>query len=132
LALHIPLQTVIDRIRASNNEVGGRVLEMTGADYLIRGVGYVKSLADLEKISVATNNGTPVLIRDLGSVSLGPDLREGVAEWNGNGETVGGIVVMRYGQNALTVIKGIKQKLAQIQKTLPRGVEIVPGYERSG
>ena len=121
LALKVPLETVIDKIRDSNGEVGGRVLEMSGADYMIRGLGYVHSVADLEEISVATNNGTPVLIRDLGVVSLGPDLREGAAEWNGDGETVGGIVVMRYGQNALTVIDGVKQKLAQIQKTLPRG-----------
>ena len=132
LALKVPLETVIDKIRDSNGEVGGRVLEMSGADYMIRGLGYVHSVADLEEISVATNNGTPVLIRDLGVVSLGPDLREGAAEWNGDGETVGGIVVMRYGQNALTVIDGVKQKLAQIQKTLPRGVEIVAGYDRSG
>jgi copper/silver efflux system protein len=132
LALKVPLETVIDKIRDSNGEVGGRVLEMSGADYMIRGLGYIHSVADLEQISVATNNGTPVLIRDLGVVSLGPDLREGAAEWNGDGETVGGIVVMRYGQNALTVIDGVKQKLAQIQKTLPRGVEIVPGYDRGG
>jgi len=132
LALKVPLETVIDKIRDSNGEVGGRVLEMSGADYMIRGLGYVRSVADLEEISVATNNGTPVLIRDLGVVSLGPDLREGAAEWNGDGETVGGIVVMRYGQNALTVIDGVKQKLAQIRKTLPAGVEIVAGYDRSG
>ena len=132
LALKVPLETVINKIRDSNGEVGGRVLEMSGADYMIRGLGYVHSVADLEQISVATDNGTPVLIRDLGVVSLGPDLREGAAEWNGDGETVGGIVVMRYGQNALTVIEGVKQKLAQIQKTLPRGVEIVTGYDRSG
>ena len=132
LALKVPLETVIDKIRDSNGEVGGRVLEMSGADYMIRGLGYVHSVAELEEISVATNNGTPVLIRDLGVVSLGPDLREGAAEWNGDGETVGGIVVMRYGQNALTVIDGVKQKLAQIRKTLPAGVEIVAGYDRSG
>ena len=132
LALKVPLETVIDKIRDSNGEVGGRVLEMSGADYMIRGLGYVHSVADLEEISVATNNGTPVLIRDLGVVSLGPDLREGAAEWNGDGETVGGIVVMRYGQNALTVIDGVKQKLAQIRRTLPAGVEIVAGYDRSG
>ncbi|MGO9057858.1 MAG: efflux RND transporter permease subunit [Candidatus Binataceae bacterium] len=132
LALKVPLETVIDKVRDSNGEVGGRVLEMSGADYMIRGLGYVHSASDLENISVATNNGTPVLIRDLGVVSLGPDLREGAAEWNGDGEAVGGIVVMRYGQNALTVIDGIKQKLAQIQKTLPPGVEIVAGYDRSG
>ena len=132
LALKVPLETVIDKIRDSNGEVGGRVLEMSGADYMIRGLGYVHSVADLEDISVVTNNGTPVLIRDLGVVSLGPDLREGAAEWNGDGETVGGIVVMRYGQNALTVIDGVKQKLAQIRRTLPAGVEIVAGYDRSG
>src|SRR6266481_5086129 len=132
LALHIPLQTVIDKIRASNKEVGGRVLEMTGADYLIRGFGYIKSLDDIEKVSVATNNGTPVLIRDLGVVAYGPDLREGVAEWNGEGEAVAGIVVMRFGLNALNVIDGIKRKIEQIRKTLPKGVEIVSGYDRAG
>ena len=132
LALKIPLQTVIDKIRDSNGEVGGRVLEMSGADYMVRGLGYIHSVTDLEEIAVATNNGTPVLIRDLGVVSLGPDLREGAAEWNGDGETVAGIVVMRYGQNALTVIDGVKRKLAHLRKTLPRGVEIVAGYDRSG
>jgi Cu(I)/Ag(I) efflux system membrane protein CusA/SilA len=132
LALHVPLQMVIDKIRASNNEVGGRVLEMTGADYLVRGVGYIKSLSDVEKIAVAVNNGTPVLVRDLGVVSYGPDLREGVAEWNGEGETVGGIVVMRYGQNALNVINGVKQRIAEIRASLPPGVEIISGYDRAG
>ena len=131
-ALHIPLETVIDKIRDSNNEVGGRVLEMTGADYLIRGVGYIKTLGDLENVPVGSNNGTPILVRDLGVVSFGPDLREGVAEWNGEGETVGAIVVMRYGENALTVINGIKAKIAEIKKSLPAGVEIVSGYDRSG
>ena len=132
LALKVPLETVIDKIRDSNGEVGGRVLEMSGADYMIRGLGYIHTVADLENIAVATNNGIPVLIRDLGVVSLGPELREGAAEWNGDGETVGGIVVMRYGQNALTVINGVKRRLAQIQKTLPAGVTIVAGYDRSG
>jgi Cu(I)/Ag(I) efflux system membrane protein CusA/SilA len=132
LALRIPLQTVIDKIRANNNEVGGRVLEMTGADYLVRGVGYIRTLGDIEKISVATSNGTPVLVRDLGVVSYGPDLREGVSEWNGEGEAVGGIVVMRYGQNALNVINGIKTKIAEVRKSLPPGVEIVAGYDRAG
>jgi Cu(I)/Ag(I) efflux system membrane protein CusA/SilA len=105
---------------------------MSGADYLVRGVGYIRSLTDIEKISVATSNGTPVLVRDLGVVSFGPDLREGVSEWNGEGEAVGGIVVMRYGQNALNVIDGIKTKIAEIQKSLPPGVEIVAGYDRAG
>src|SRR5579875_1477968 len=132
LALHIPLETVIDKIRDSNNEVGGRVLEMSGADYLIRGLGYIKTLRDLENVPVGSHDGTPILVRDLGVVSFGPDLREGVAEWNGEGETVGGIVVMRYGENALTVINGIKAKIAEIKKSLPPGVEIVSGYDRSG
>ena len=131
-ALHIPLETVIDRIRDSNNEVGGRVLEMNGADYLIRGLGYIKTLSDLENVPVGSQNGTPILVRDLGVVSFGPDLREGVAEWNGEGETVGGIVVMRYGGNALTVINGIKAKIAEIKKGLPPGVEIISSYDRAG
>ncbi len=131
LALHVPLETVIDKIRDSNNEVGGRALEMTGVDYLIRGLGYIKTLADLENVPVGSHDGTPILVRDLGVVSFGPDLREGVAEWNGEGETVGGIVVMRYGQNALNVINGVKARIAELQKSLPPGVEIVAGYDRS-
>ena len=131
-AYNIPLSTVIDRVRDSTNEVGGRVLEMSGAEYMVRGLGYLRSLDDLANVPVATKNGTPVLIRDLGTVSLGPDIREGVAEWNGEGEAVGGIIVMRYGMNALKVIDGVKQKLAQIKPSLPPGVEIVSGYDRSG
>jgi len=132
LALKIPLQTVIDKIRASNNEVGGRVLEMSGAGYLVRGLGYIRSLSDLEQIAVATApNGTPVLIRDLGEVGFGPDLREGVSEWNGEGETVGGIVVMRDGENALRVIDRVKEKIASIRSTLPEGVEIIEAYDRA-
>ncbi|PYU93429.1 MAG: CusA/CzcA family heavy metal efflux RND transporter [Acidobacteria bacterium] len=131
-AYAIPLMTVIDRIRASTNEVGGRVLELGGAEYMIRGLGYLRSLSDLENVPVATKNGTPVLVRDLGTVGFGPDIREGVAEWNGEGEAVGGIVVMRDGMNALTVINGIKQKLAEIKLSLPPGVEVVAGYDRSG
>ncbi|MFI5352278.1 MAG: efflux RND transporter permease subunit [Candidatus Binatales bacterium] len=132
LALKVPLETVIDKVRQSNNEVGGRMLEMSGADYLIRGLGYVRSVADLEQIPVGDHNGTPILIRDLGIVSLGPDLRDGVADFNGDGEVVGGIVVMRYGENALNVIDRVKRKIAEVQKTLPVGVEIVSGYDRSG
>jgi Cu(I)/Ag(I) efflux system membrane protein CusA/SilA len=119
LALGVPLNTVIARIQDSNSEVGGRVLEMSSASYNVLGLGYIKSVADIENIPVADHNGTPVLIRDLGIVSLGPDLREGVAEWNGEGETVGGIVVMRYGQNALNVINGIKHKIAELKSSLP-------------
>ncbi|HEV2341068.1 MAG TPA: CusA/CzcA family heavy metal efflux RND transporter [Candidatus Acidoferrales bacterium] len=131
-AYDIPLSTVIDRVRDSTNEVGGRVLEMGGAQYMIRGLGYLRSLDDLGDVPVATKNGTPVLIRDLGTVTFGPDIRQGVAEWNGEGEAVGGIIVMRYGMNALTVIDGVKKKLEEIKPSLPSGVEIVSGYDRSG
>ncbi|HEV2522409.1 MAG TPA: CusA/CzcA family heavy metal efflux RND transporter [Candidatus Acidoferrales bacterium] len=131
-AYNIPLSMVIDRVRDSTNEVGGRVLEMGGAQYMIRGLGYLHSLQDLESVPVATKNGTPVLIRDLGTVTFGPDIREGVVEWNGDGETVGGIIVMRYGVNALNVIDGVKKKLVEIKPSLPPGVEIVSGYDRSG
>jgi Cu(I)/Ag(I) efflux system membrane protein CusA/SilA len=131
-AYGIPLSTVIERVRASTNEVGGRLLEMGGAEYMIRGLGYLRSLSDLETVPVATKNGTPILVRDLGTVTFGPDIREGVAEWQGEGETVGGIVVMRDGMNALSLINGIKQKLLEIKPSLPSGVEVVAGYDRSG
>lgn len=131
-AYNIPLATVIERVRASTNEVGGRLLEMGGAQYMIRGLGYLRSLSDLESVPVATKNGTPVLVRDLGTVSFGPDIREGVAEWQGEGETVAGIVVMRDGMNALTVIDGVKKKLAETKSSLPPGVEVLSGYDRSG
>src|SRR5437867_322181 len=131
-AYNIPLSTVIEKVRASTNEVGGRLLEMGGAQYMIRGLGYLRSLSDLEAVPVTTKNGTRVLVRDLGTVSFGPDIREGVAEWQGEGETVAGIVVMRDGMNALTVIDGVKKKLAEIKPSLPPGVEVVSGYDRSG
>jgi Cu(I)/Ag(I) efflux system membrane protein CusA/SilA len=132
LAYGVPLSTVIDRVKSSTNEVGGRVLELNGARYMIRGLGYLRSLSDLENVPVATKNGTPVMVKDLGSVSFGPDIREGVADWNGEGETVGGIVVMRDGMNALQVIDGVKQKLQKIKNSLPPGVEVIPAYDRSG
>ncbi len=132
LAYGIPLMTVTDRVRASTNEVGGRVLELSGAEYMVRGLGYLRSLSDLENVPVGTKNGVPVLVRDLGMVSYGPDIREGVAEWQGEGETVAGIVVMRDGMNALNVIDGVKKKLAEIAPSLPPGVEVVAGYDRSG
>src|SRR5487761_324162 len=132
LAYGIPLSTVIDRVKSSTNEVGGRVLELSGTQYMIRGLGYLHSLSDLEDVPVMAKNGTPVLIKDLGRVSFGPDIREGVADWQGEGETVGGIVVMRYGLNALNVIEGVKKKLAEIKPSLPPGVEIVAAYDRAG
>ncbi len=104
---------------------------MNGAEYMIRGLGYLHNLADLENVPVATRNGTPVLIRNLGTVSFGPDVRRGAADWQGEGETVGGIVVMRYGMNALNVIDGVKAKFKEIAPSLPPGVEIVTAYDRS-
>ena len=127
----IPVSTVIDRVRNSTNEVGGNVLEMNGAEYMVRGLGYLRSLDDLENVPVATKNGTPVLIRDLGTVAFGPEVRRGAADWQGEGEAVGGIVVMRYGMNALDVINGVKAKLREIAPSLPPGVEVVTGYDRS-
>jgi len=132
LAYGIPLSTVIDKVKQSTNEVGGRVLDQSGAEYMIRGLGYLHSLDDLRLVAVGSKNGTPVLVRDVGTVSYGPDIREGVAEWNGEGETVGGIIVMRQGENALKVIEGVKKKLREIAPSLPPGVEIITGYNRSG
>jgi copper/silver efflux system protein len=107
----------------STNEVGGRELDLSGAEYRIRGLGYLRSLNDLATVAVGNKNGTPVLLGDLGTVSFAPDVREGVAEWNGEGKTVGGIIVMRQGMNALNVINGVKQKLSDIAPSLPPGVE---------
>ena len=127
----ISANTVIDRVRQSTNEVGGDVLEMNGAEYMIRGLGYLKSLSDLENVPVATKDGVPVLVKDLGTVSFGPDVRRGAADWQGEGETVGGIVVMRDGMNALNVINAVKAKMREIAPSLPAGVQIVTGYDRS-
>ncbi len=130
-AYGISAATVIDRVRQSANEVGGNVLEMSGAEYMIRGLGYFRSLTDLENVAVASRDGTPVLVRDLGTVTFGPDVRRGAADWQGEGETVGGIVVMRDGMNALRVINGIKEKFRAIAASLPPGIEILSGYDRS-
>ena len=130
-AYGIPLSDVVDKIRRSNNDVGGKTFEVAATEYYVRGRGYIKSLADLESIPIKVVNGTPVYLKDVGTIHLGSDLRRGVAELDGKGETVGGIVVMRYGENALTVIDGIKKKLNEIKPSLPPGVEIVPTYDRS-
>ena len=131
-AYGIPLSEVVSKIRVSNNDVGGKTFEVSSTEYYVRGRGYIKSLADIEDIPLKVDHGTPVYVRNVGSVHFGPDLRRGVAELNGKGETVGGIVVMRYGENALTVIEGIKKKLKEIAPSLPPGVKIVPTYDRSG
>ncbi|MBI3301146.1 MAG: efflux RND transporter permease subunit, partial [Deltaproteobacteria bacterium] len=132
LGYNIPLPAVINAIRMRNSDVGGREIEIAGTEHLVRGLGYIKSPADIEAIPVATNgNGTPILIRDLATVALGPDLRRGIATLDDKGEVVGGIVVMRYGENALNVIRAVKAKLKEVEPSLPLGVKIVPTYDRS-
>ncbi len=131
-AYRIPLMQVMEAVRSSNNEVGGRLVEWSGTEYMVRARGYVKKVEDLEQIVVKTDErGTPVRIKDVGSVQLGPEIRRGVAELDGEGEAAAGIVVMRHGENALNVIKRVKAKLADVQKTLPEGVKIVTTYDRS-
>src|ERR1051325_477571 len=131
LAYGIPLNEVVNKIRMSNGDVGGKIFEVGSTEYYVRGRGYIKSVADIENIPLKTEGGTPVYVKNVGTVHLGPDIRRGVAELNGEGDGVGGIVVMRYGENALTVIDGIKQKLEEIKSSLPEGVKIVPTYDRS-
>jgi len=132
LAYRIPLHKVISAIRDSNNDVGGRVIEMTGREYMVRGRGYIQSIEDIEQIPVAVSKeGVPVLVRDLGRVQIGSDMRRGLAELDGKGEVVGGIVIMRYGENALKVIGRVKEKLREFEASLPPGVKIVPTYDRS-
>jgi copper/silver efflux system protein len=132
LGYNIPLRMVIEAIRRSNNDVGGRTIEIAGAEHVIRGLGYITSPADIEAVPVGTNgNGTPILIRDLATVTLGPDLRRGIATLDDKGEVVGGIIVMRYGENALNVIRAVKAKLKEIEPSLPPGVKVVPTYDRS-
>jgi Cu(I)/Ag(I) efflux system membrane protein CusA/SilA len=131
-AYRLPIKTIIEAVRNSNAEVSGRVLEMAGTEYVIRGRGYLRSVDDIESIPVGTDGrGTPILIRDIAHVHVGPDQRRGVAELDGKGQTVGGIVIMRAGENALAVIERIKAKLAEITPALPKGVHIVPTYDRS-
>lgn len=127
----VGLDTVIARVADATNEVGGRSLELNGAQYLVRGLGYVQSLDDLRAVSLGLRGGVPLRLSDVARISLGPDLRTGIADWNGDGETVGGIVIMRSGGNALQVIQGVKTKLAALQGSLPAGVEVVAGYDRS-
>lgn len=132
VAYDIPITRVIDAIRQGNNDVGGRLVEFAGAEYMVRGRGYAKSVEDIENIVVArSKNGTPVLVRNVASVTLGPDIRRGIADLDGEGDTVGGIVVMRYGENALNVIDRVKEKIRDITPSLPPGVEIVTTYDRS-
>ena len=130
-AFGISLAQVMDAVRRSNNDVGGRVLEISGTEHFVRGRGYVKRVADLENVVLDSREGTPIRIRDVGVVQLGPSERRGIAELDGQGQTVGGVVVMRSGENALDVIARVKARLQELQPSLPRGVEIVPTYDRS-
>ncbi len=132
LAYDIPLPRIVQAIRSSNNDVGGRVIEVAGTEHMIRGRGHVAAISDLETIALGSNEeGTPVYLRDVATVEIGPDMRRGVAELDGLGETVGGIVVMRYGENALSVIERVKQRLHEVEPSLPLGVDVVTVYDRS-
>ena len=129
---NIAISKVVDAVRAGNNDVGGRLVEFTGAEYMVRGRGYAKSTEDIAKIVLTrSQNGVPIRVQDVGNVTLGPDLRRGIADWNGTGDTVAGIVVMRQGENALAVIERVKQKLKDIEPGMPPGVKVVTAYDRS-
>jgi Cu(I)/Ag(I) efflux system membrane protein CusA/SilA len=132
-AYDLGIRDIVDAIRASNNDVEGRLLEFAGREYMVRGRGYLRSVADIEEISLGADpRGTPIRVTDVARVSLGPDIRRGVAELDGRGEVVGGIIVMRFGENALNVIEGVKAKLRDVQGAMPEGIRIVPTYDRSG
>src|SRR5438270_1354813 len=131
LAYGIPLNEVVNKIRMSNGDVVGKIFEVASTEYYVRGRGYIKSIEDIENVPLKSQNGTPVYVKNIGTVHLGPDLRRGVSELNGEGEVVGGIIVMRYGENALRVIDGVKKKLEEIKGSLPEGVEVVTTYDRS-
>ncbi len=128
---NIPLSQVLKAVKSNNNDVGGRKFEMNGTGYIVRGLGYIKSLGDVENIAVGVNNTIPVKIKDIATVQMGGDERLGIFDRNGNGEAVGGIVVMRYGENADKVIHAVKDKMANIQKGLPAGVSFNIAYDRS-
>ncbi len=127
----LPLEAVIEAVRRGNNDVGGRLVELSGREYMVRGRGYVKSMADLEQLVLKSEGGTPVTVKDVASVALGPEMRRGIADLDGQGDVVGGIVVMRSGENALNVIERIKAKLEEVRPSLPSGVEVVTTYDRS-
>ena len=130
-AYSIPIQAVRKAIQRSNRDVGGRLIEMAETEYMVRGQGYIKSIEDLQEIPLSTDGlGTPIRLADVASIQLGPDLRRGLAELNGEGEVAGGVVIMRYGENALATIERVREKLAELKKGLPEGVEIVPAYDR--
>jgi CzcA family heavy metal efflux pump len=128
---NLSMMDVIKKVRANNNDVGGRKLDMSGMGYIIRGLGYIKNKNDIENIALSNNNGIPVRVSDIGTVQMGGDLRLGIVDANGEGEVVGGVVIMRYGENADKVIKLLKKKMADVQKGLPQGVSFKIDYDRS-
>ena len=131
-AYSIPLSKVRTAIQRGNQEVGGSVIEMAEAEYMVRATGYIKGIKELEQIPLGMNaNGTPILLADIADIRLGPQMRRGIAELDGEGEVVGGVVIMRWGENAMTTIEGVKAKLEELARSLPDGVEIVPVYDRS-
>jgi Cu(I)/Ag(I) efflux system membrane protein CusA/SilA len=131
LAYKIPLSKVRTAIMRSNRDVGGRLVEISETEYMVRGRGYIQSIEDIEHIAVGVDErGTPIRIKDVAHIQIGPEMRRGIAEFNGEGEVVGGIVIMRYGENALTTIQGVRNKLDELKAGLPDGVEIVPVYDR--
>ncbi|MFQ6114692.1 MAG: efflux RND transporter permease subunit, partial [bacterium] len=132
LIYNIPLNKVKMAIKRSNNDVGGRLVEMAETEFMVRGLGYIKTMEDLRDIPLGVDvNGTPILLDQVANIKLGPELRRGLAEWNGEGEIAGGVIVMRYGENALKVIHAVEKKLEELKKGLPEGVEIVPAYNRA-
>src|SRR3990167_2375317 len=132
IAYNLSIPEIIEKIRMNNNDTGGRVVELTGTEYMVRGRGYIKSTSDIEKIAVGVNeNGTPVLLRDVSSVQIGSDMRRGVVDLNGKGEVVGGIVIMRYGEDVLQVLKNVKNKITELASSIPQGMKIVNVYDRS-
>lgn len=132
-AFKIPISHVRMAIKRSNNDVGGRLIEMAETEYMVRGLGYLKSVEDLEKIPLGVDeHHVPVLLRDVANIHLGPELRRGLTDWNGQGDTAAGVVVMRYGENALDVIDAVKKRLSELDPSLGRGVRIVSAYDRSG
>jgi CzcA family heavy metal efflux pump len=128
---NISLMDVMNKVKANNNDVGGRKFEMTDMAYVIRGLGYLKNKEDVENIALSNFNGIPVRVKDIGSVQMGGDLRLGIFDMDGNGEVVGGIVVMRYNENANKVIEAVKEKMKEVQKGLPDGVSFKTSYDRS-
>jgi Cu(I)/Ag(I) efflux system membrane protein CusA/SilA len=133
LAYGIPLQKIRAAVQRSNNDVGGRLVELSETEFMVRGRGYIASIKDIEQIAVGiSDEGTPIRVGDVATVQMGPELRRGIAEWNGEGETVGGIVVMRYGENALAVIERVKDRLDELKAGLPEGVVLHTAYDRSG